>query len=236
MYPDFDLSVSVLSPRVDAPPPELGQVDMGKPAFRMGYARTDVPDPYKQIVITPKTAQDVYRPGDKVQLTIQSAIKNKTDGTDEPMELAVAVLDEFVFDLITDGKKAFDPYDGFYALDSLDVANYSLVSRLMGRQNLKRKARMPAAMAGLMRPCAIISNSSAIGIPSIIPDENGMASVEFTAPDNLTGWRVLVLAATKDDRMGLGEANFKVNRPTEIRPFMPNQVREGDFSPPGSPS
>ncbi|OOY88628.1 hypothetical protein BOW15_10115 [Solemya velum gill symbiont] len=28
--------------------------------------------------------------------------------------------------------------------------------------------------------------------------------------------------------MGLGDANFKVNRPTEIRPVMPNQVTEGD--------
>jgi hypothetical protein len=26
----------------------------------------------------------------------------------------------------------------------------------------------------------------------------------------------------------LGEANFKVNKPTEIRPAMPNQVVEGD--------
>lgn len=226
--PGFYVSVSVLSPRVDAPPPELGQVDMGKPAFRMGYARTDVPDPYKQIVITPKTAQDVYRPGDKVQLTIQSAIKNKTDGTDEPMELAVAVLDESVFDLIADGKKAFDPYDGFYALDSLDVANYSLMSRLTGRQKFEKKGANAGGDGGF--DASMRDNFKFVSYwnPSITPDENGMASVEFTAPDNLTGWRVLVLAATKDERMGLGEANFKVNRPTEIRPFMPNQVREGD--------
>ena len=28
--------------------------------------------------------------------------------------------------------------------------------------------------------------------------------------------------------MGLGDGNFKVNRPTELRPVMPNQVTEGD--------
>ena len=39
---------------------------------------------------------------------------------------------------------------------------------------------------------------------------------------------MLALATTPNDLMGLGEANFKVNRPTEIRPVMPNQVREGD--------
>ena len=36
------------------------------------------------------------------------------------------------------------------------------------------------------------------------------------------------MAVTPGDRMGLGEGHFKVNRPTEIRPVMPNQVIEGD--------
>ena len=47
-------------------------------------------------------------------------------------------------------------------------------------------------------------------------------------PDNLTGWRVLAMAVTPGDRMGFGSGSFKVNRPTEIRPVMPNQVTEGD--------
>jgi uncharacterized protein YfaS (alpha-2-macroglobulin family) len=47
-------------------------------------------------------------------------------------------------------------------------------------------------------------------------------------PDNLTGWRVLVMAVTPGDRMGLGDANFKVNQPIEIRPALPNQVTSGD--------
>jgi uncharacterized protein YfaS (alpha-2-macroglobulin family) len=64
--------------------------------------------------------------------------------------------------------------------------------------------------------------------PSIPADTEGRARVEFEVPDNLTGWRVLVIAVTPDDYAGLGEASFKVNRPTEIRPALPNQVVEGD--------
>ena len=64
--------------------------------------------------------------------------------------------------------------------------------------------------------------------PSIELDSRGNGSFEFEVPDNLTGWRVLVLAATPTDRLGLGEARFKVNLPTEVRPVMPNQVTEGD--------
>jgi len=64
--------------------------------------------------------------------------------------------------------------------------------------------------------------------PAITPDASGRATIEFDVPDNLTGWRILAFAVTQDDEMGLGDVNFKVNRPTEIRPVMPNQVVEGD--------
>ena len=64
--------------------------------------------------------------------------------------------------------------------------------------------------------------------PSIRVDEQGKASVEFKLPDNLTGWRVLAMAVSAGDRMGLGESTFKVNQLTEIRPVLPNQVLDGD--------
>ncbi|EDN72387.1 lipoprotein [Beggiatoa sp. SS] len=64
--------------------------------------------------------------------------------------------------------------------------------------------------------------------PAIETDAEGKAQIQFTVPDNLTGWRVLVMAVTPGDRMGLGDANFKVNQPIEIRPALPNQVTSGD--------
>ncbi len=53
-------------------------------------------------------------------------------------------------------------------------------------------------------------------------------TVEFDAPDNLTGWRILALGTTPNDLMGLGEGTFQVNKDVELRPVMPNQVTEGD--------
>ena len=49
--PGFYLSVVVISPRVEQPPLETGRVDLGKPAFRMGYVKTTVSDPQKEIVV-----------------------------------------------------------------------------------------------------------------------------------------------------------------------------------------
>ena len=47
--PGFYFSVIVTSPRVEQPPGAAGDVDLGKPAFRMGYVRVPVRDPYKEI-------------------------------------------------------------------------------------------------------------------------------------------------------------------------------------------
>lgn len=225
--PGYYVSVVAFSPRVEAPPPETGQVDMGKPAFRVGYVKTSVPDDEKTILITAKPAQDVYRPRDTVSVTIE-AKPAAPQSPAEPMELAVAVLDESVFDLIQDGRKAFDPYEGFYALDALDVTNYTILTRLMGRQKFEKKGANPGGDGGVDAGMRNIFKFVGYWNPSVTMDETGRATIEFEAPDNLTGWRILALAVTKDDRMGLGDASFKVNRPTEIRPSMPNQVREGD--------
>ena len=42
--------------------------------------------------------------------------------------------------------------------------------------------------------------------PSLKTDSNGKARVEFQVPDNLTGWRVLAMAVTPGDLMGLARS------------------------------
>lgn len=224
--PGFYLSVVVLSPRVDKPLGE-GNVDLGKPTFRMGYVSVPVKDPYKEILVTAKAEKETYRPRDTVKVSLTAQPKHK--GNSEPIELAVAVLDESVFDLIQGGSTYFDPYKGFYKLEGLDVSNFNILTGLIGRQKFEKKGANPGgggddsgvAMRSLFKFVSYWN-------PSLQTDASGKAQIEFEVPDNLTGWRVLVLAVTPGDRMGLGEGNFKVNRATEVRPVMPNQVTEGD--------
>ncbi|MBL8639808.1 MAG: large extracellular alpha-helical protein [Alphaproteobacteria bacterium] len=225
--PGFYLSVMVISPRVDMPPPELGQIDLGKPSFRMGYVSVPVVDPYKEIKVNVKAEQQVYRPRDKVKVSLQATPLHPTT-PNEPIEIAVAVLDESVFDLIGEGKKAFDPYQGFYGLDDLDVRNYSMLYRLVGKQKFEKKGANPGGDGGFGDDLRTLFKYVSYWNPSVKTDSAGKAEIEFDAPDNLTGWRVLAIATTPTDRMGLGEGEFKVNRPTELRPVMPNQVREDD--------
>jgi uncharacterized protein YfaS (alpha-2-macroglobulin family) len=144
------------------------------------------------------------------------------------MEFAVAVLDEAVLDLLARGTELFDPYEGFYGLRALDVWNYNLLTRLIGIQKFEKKGANPGGGGGMDPSMRSVFKFVSYWNPSVLPDAEGRARIEFEVPDNLTGWRVLVMAVTPGDRMGLGQNSFRVNRPTEIRPALPNQVIEGD--------
>lgn len=232
-YPGVYVSVVVTSPRVQKP---LGKdnVDLGKPEFRLGYLKLPVSDDTKELAVTAKPDREVYKPREQVSLSLRAKPKR---GNKEPIEMAVVVIDEAVFDLNKQGKNYYNPMLGFNNLDSLGVANYNLLKQLVGRQKFSKKGANPG---GDGMELAKLASSMGEGRtrdffkyvaywnPSIKLDGHGKAKVDFELPDNLTGWRVFAFATTKREKMGLATAQFKTNQSTELRPVMPNQLTSGD--------
>ncbi|RBP52756.1 hypothetical protein DFR28_101139 [Arenicella xantha] len=225
-YPGVYVSVVVTSPRV-AQPLGDGQVDLGKPTFKLGYAALKVVDDSKQLEVEVKSDRELYRPRETVVVDLRAKPKA---GRATPIEAAVVVIDEAVFDLNRSGTAYYDPYLGFNHLDTLGVSNYNLLMRLVGRQKFEKKGANPGGGGGGEDAPDLrnVMKFVAYWNPSIKLDKRGKGQFEFELPDNLTGWRVFVMAVTSEDQMGLGDAQFKVNRPTELRPVMPNQLTEGD--------
>ncbi|OGR31971.1 MAG: large extracellular alpha-helical protein, partial [Desulfuromonadales bacterium GWD2_61_12] len=224
--PGFYLCVTLFSPRVDKPMGD-GEVDLGKPAFRIGCVAMPVRDPYKELVVTAKPDREVYRPRD--QVTVDLKVQPRQAGAKlPPTELAVVVLDEAVFDLIQGGKNYYDVYKGFYTLDGLDLRTYNLLMQLVGRQKFEKKGASPGGDGGPDLAMRSLFKFVAYWNPTLRTNAKGEARITFKLPDNLTGWRVLALAVTPGDRMGLGDVGFKVNQPTELRPALPNQLLDGD--------
>lgn len=229
--PGFYLSVVVMSPRVAAVPGasrlDKDGVDLGRPTYRIGYVKVPVQDLYKTLDVRIKSDRTSYKPRDTVKIEL-AASPHEAAPQREPIEFAVAVLDEAVFDLIQDGRSYFDPYRGLYQFDNLDLVNYSLLSRLIGLQKFEKKGANSGGDGGAGFDMRNITQYVAYWNPSVVADKRGRAALSFTLPDNLTGWRVFAIAVTAGDRLGLGEYKFKSSKLTELRPVLPNQLTSGD--------
>ena len=63
---------------------------------------------------------------------------------------------------------------------------------------------------------------------SILTDDRGQAQVSFTLPDNLTTWRVMVVATDGNLRFGNAETTFLTTQPLITAPVLPQFARPGD--------
>ncbi len=57
---------------------------------------------------------------------------------------------------------------------------------------------------------------------------DGRALARFTAPDNLTRFRLVAVVNAGADRFGSGESSFEVNKPLMLDPALPNFATVGD--------
>jgi hypothetical protein len=70
--------------------------------------------------------------------------------------------------------------------------------------------------------------SSAFWAPALVTDAKGQARFSFTAPDNLTAFRVMAVAADVGERFGKGDVRFTVAKPLAAQPTLPRFLTVGD--------
>jgi alpha-2-macroglobulin len=97
-------------------------------------------------------------------------------------------------------------------------------SKPLMRAKLKQVSP-PGAPAPTVR-----SNFDALALfaPNVRTDASGKASIEVTVPDNLTRYRVMVVAASGKERFGTVESNITARLPLAIRPSAPRFLNTGD--------
>ena len=104
--PGFFLSVVVISPRVESRHPTTRSIWESRPfAWAMSKCRSRTPTKRSRYRLKPR--RETYKPRDRVQVQMKATPRHPADG--EPIELAVAVLDEAVFDLLATGPGLFRP-------------------------------------------------------------------------------------------------------------------------------
>ncbi|HMO16944.1 MAG TPA: alpha-2-macroglobulin family protein [Oligoflexia bacterium] len=228
--PGIYLSVLAMLPRdKSSPMPEkIGDLDLGKPITKIGYINLPVKDRAKEIKVIVSTASENYRPGDEVPFEI-SLLKQDGNPFNEDAEVALTVIDESVLYLIKNKDTIFNIYDGMYATPLLEVKNYSLLTRLLGVQAFEKKGANPGGDGGSGdSDLREITSYIAHWDPNLIIKNGETLKGKIKLPDNLTSWRFVAVANSKNDKFGNGSTSIKSSKNLEIIPALPNQLTEGD--------
>ena len=236
LVPNAYVSVVLVRGRVAAPKPAAKagrsrgyqEEDPGKPAFKVGYARLDISHADHRLKVDVKPQQSQYRPGQEV--TVDLAVHDAR-GKPAQAELTVVVADEGVLTLM--GYKMPDPMSVFYARRGLSVRTADNRIRLISRRVFGEKgsnpggggAEMGAAPGSGVRRDFV---STPFFDPAVITDKQGKARVSFKLPDNLTTFRIMALAVSRDSEFGASKGQIKVNKPLLMLPTLPRFVRVGD--------
>ncbi|MBU0516152.1 MAG: hypothetical protein KJ621_15420, partial [Proteobacteria bacterium] len=201
-----------------------GGVDLGKPAFKVGYAKMKVRSGHHKLKVSVKTDRQEYRPAKRVNVDLRVV-----DHAGRPVraEMAVLAVDEAVFLLVA--ASGYDPYEYFFRSRPLRVATTDNRIHLIGRRHFGKKGQILGSGGGPIR--AKIRKDfrpAAFWAPAVVSGPDGRAKVSFKLPDNLTSFRILAVACTKRDRFGTGRTNIRVSKPILLTPALPNFLTIGD--------
>jgi uncharacterized protein YfaS (alpha-2-macroglobulin family) len=208
--------------------------DLGKPSFKLGYAKLNVDPAEKRLAVEILDVAQMYKPSEEVTLRIE--VKDSS-GNATRANLAIAVVDVGVLNLI--GYQTPDPFSDFYshkplAVNTSDSRPFVLEQLTFGEKGEDVAGGLGEAMkAGFAPALSEIElrgdfRFTAYWNPSLETDEEGNAHVTFRLPDNLTTFRVMAVAQTQTSQFGRSENHFKVTKPLLLQASLPRFARVGD--------
>ncbi len=201
-----------------------GLVDLGKPAFKMGYVKIGVKDKDLLLDVVAKANPKRLKPKEKVNVEID--VKDLKGDSDD-FEVAVAVVDEAVLQLVGSFKQRYKLFDTFYKMPDIAVVNYQTLVSLLGRQTYGNKGGTPGGGGGFDEEVREDFMAVAHWEPHL-RTKNGKVKISFEVPDNLTTWKILAIANDKTRKFGLGVGDFMVTKDIITEPVLPTFLTEGD--------
>jgi alpha-2-macroglobulin len=198
-----------------------GDGPRGKPRMRMGIVNLPVRPEDNRLTVSVETDKKEYRPGAQVTATVKV-----TDAQGKPVsaEVSITAADEGVLSLI--GYQTPDPVPSFFAPWGLGVSSATQFEyiRDIPAPNVERPASGGDA-AGTLRSRFV---ASAVWVPGAVTNAAGIATVQFAAPDNLTAFRMMAVAADRTYRFGSADKRFTVSKPLQLHSALPRFVSLGD--------
>lgn len=165
-----------------------------------------------RLQVSVKSDKSVYEPRETARISLQV---RDSKGKPVKAELSIAIVDEAIYAIRED-----DPEEVFKAFYSERpnrvVTNYSFP--WLAWQGDKGEAETIRRYFP----------DTALWLPHVVTDEDGMAQVELKVPDTLTQWRITAIAHNLDTKIGYGVSKFRCTKPFGVRLSAPIVLTQGD--------
>ncbi|MBV9104234.1 MAG: alpha-2-macroglobulin family protein [Candidatus Eremiobacteraeota bacterium] len=195
---------------------------------RIGFAAFATKLDGKVVKIALKPTQKSAAPGSPQRVEVRL-----TDDLGKPIsgEVALMVVNDAVLQLT--GYRPPDLINTVYAEQSISTrfadSRTNVVLNALTRPREKGYGYGGGLMAGAgdtrvrtqFKPIAYFNGKLRTG-------SDGVAEARFVLPDDLTTWRIMALAFTRDARFGNGENTFVTTKPLIANPVAPQFARPGD--------
>ncbi|WP_428263157.1 MG2 domain-containing protein [Haliangium sp.] len=200
-----------------------GKGDSHRPQFKKGVVELEVSAESRRLQVEVVPDRAGYEPGQEVS----GVIRVTAGGEPVRAEVSLSAADEGVLQLI--GYRTPDPMKTFYASWGLGVdasTNWNRIARINAPAGADPDHGGDGPGAG--DPVRSRFVSSAYWAPSLRTDARGEVRFAFTAPDDLTSFRLMAVAADTGSRFGSGDSRITVSKSLMATPVLPRFLNAGD--------
>jgi uncharacterized protein YfaS (alpha-2-macroglobulin family) len=201
------------------------------PEYRVGYCEVKVARPNDKLAVTVKPANPVSKPGEKI--AIEAEVLDASGKPAAESEVVLFAVDEGVLSLT--GYKTPDPLTFFNQRRRLAVQTSLTLPTLLKEEaeesDFANKGYLigdgkggPPLLDGLRKNFLACAFWNA----TLRTDGQGRVRAEFVAPDSLTRYRVIAIAASKKNQFGTAESAVEINKPIMLEASLPRFGNLGD--------
>lgn len=184
-------------------------------SFKMGYATLQVDTSSRKLLVSVQTNQQKYHPGDEVTINVKT-----TDVNGKPVkaEMSLSVVDKSVLSLVENFTA--DLLNDFYRKRSLGVMTSETLTKALSRINVQVESGLKGGGGGTLQKRGNFKDT-AYWQAALNTNEQGVGTIKFKLPDNLTTWQILAIGATANTLVGSQKTDFIVSKDVLVRPILP---------------
>lgn len=232
MLPNVYLSVIGTTPRGNFPIYK-DQYDISAPSFAFASKKIEIHTKIKHLSLIINNDKPFKKalPASQIEFSLETKDEH---GLPTQSEIAVGVVDERVLALTAFKTPTLQHLLRF--IYPLEVFTYESRLDLLRQTPFNMLVNEPlTGGGGSFGPAAAVTtqlrknfNPVAYFNPSVITDDKGRATVNFTVPDTMTKYRVYAVACDKGARFAAKQSSLTVVKDFYIEPGLPRFFRKGD--------